>query len=58
MNTSALILMLGTTILVTAMLLYFLIKVLRTPPNPEPDSYLDNDDVEERQQAKVDDQLY
>ena len=28
---------------------YFFIKVLRTPPNPEPDSFSENDDVVERQ---------
>lgn len=50
MNTSALILMLSTTLLVTGMLVYFLIKVLKAPPNPEPDSYLENDDVKKRQQ--------
>ncbi|MEO9510572.1 MAG: hypothetical protein ABJN84_12300 [Flavobacteriaceae bacterium] len=46
MNTSALVLMLFTTLLVTGMVIYFLIKVLKTPPKAEPDSYLDNDDDE------------
>ena len=46
MNTSALILMVCTQILVIATTLTFYIKVLRTPPKSEPDSYTDNDDVE------------
>ncbi|MGB5315983.1 MAG: hypothetical protein WBN56_08265 [Robiginitalea sp.] len=48
MNTSALILMLFTTLGVTGMLVYFIVRVLTTPPNPEPDSYLENDDVDKR----------
>ena len=48
MNTSALILMVFTTLGVTGMLVYFIFRVLTTPPNPEPDSYLENDDVEKR----------
>ena len=48
MNTSALVLMLFTTLGVTGMLVYFIVRVLTTPPNPEPDSYLENDDVEKR----------
>jgi hypothetical protein len=46
MNTSALILMVCTQVLVIATTLIFYIKVLRTPPKPEPDSYDENDDVE------------
>jgi len=44
MNTTALILMVCTMSIVagTAGLLFF--KVLTTPPKPEPDSYLENDD--------------
>lgn len=50
MNTSALVTMIiaqGIVILVT---IYFFIRVMKTPPKPEPDSYEDNDDVIERQQ--------
>ncbi|MCB0819374.1 MAG: hypothetical protein KDC13_02035 [Bacteroidetes bacterium] len=45
MNSSALILMVCTMVVVitTASALFF--KVLRTPPRPEPDSYDENDDV-------------
>lgn len=50
MNTSALILMVSTIVLVTGMLVYFIIRVLNTPPNPEPDSFLENDDMEKRRQ--------
>lgn len=48
MNTSALIIMLTTMTLVTGLMIYFFIRVINTPPKPEPDSYLDNDDEEER----------
>lgn len=44
MNTTALVLMVSTMILVTAITVYFFVRVLRTPPRPEPDSYEDNDD--------------
>lgn len=44
MNTSALFMMLTTVTIVTAITFYFMIKVLRTPPKPEPDSYDFNDD--------------
>ncbi|MCX2738605.1 hypothetical protein [Pontibacter anaerobius] len=49
MNTSALVVMLGTMLLVTSLMIYFFVRVLNTPPKPEPDSYLDNDDEPERQ---------
>jgi hypothetical protein len=49
MNTSALIMMIGTQVIVTFVTVYFFMKVLKTPPKPEPDSFLDNDDVVERQ---------
>ncbi|WP_242926791.1 hypothetical protein [Pontibacter vulgaris] len=49
MNTSALIIMLTTLTLVTGLTLYFFARVLKTPPKPEPDSYLDNDDELGRQ---------
>lgn len=43
MNTSALITLLITQTIVTSCMVYFFVKVLRTPPKPEPDSYTDND---------------
>ncbi|WP_176712443.1 hypothetical protein [Allomuricauda sp. CP2A] len=49
MNVSALILMVVTVGTVAGVTIYLFVKVLRTPPNPEPDSYNANDDVEERQ---------
>lgn len=49
MNSNALILMVVVQTLVILVTGYFFIKVLRTPPKPEPDSYTENDDVEERQ---------
>lgn len=39
MNTSALIMMVVTFLLVTGFTLYFFIKMLTIPPKPEPDSY-------------------
>lgn len=50
MNTSALILMISTICLVTGMLVYFIVRVLTTPPNPEPDSFLENDAIVKRKQ--------
>jgi hypothetical protein len=44
MNTSALILMVSTMSIVTTITAYFFIRVLRTPPRPEPDSFENNDD--------------
>ncbi len=44
MNTSALLIMLITVTFVTGFTGYFFWKVLKIPPRPEPDSYLDNDD--------------
>lgn len=44
MNTIALILMVSTMTLVTAITAYFFWRVLKTPPKPEPDSYSENDD--------------
>jgi hypothetical protein len=44
MNSLALTVMLFTMISVTVVTIYFFIKVLNTPPKPEPDSYSDNDD--------------
>lgn len=44
MNTTALLLMIITMSVVTAITGFFFAKVLRTPPRPEPDSYSENDD--------------
>jgi hypothetical protein len=44
MSIAALITMLLVQGLVTLVAGYFFWKVLKTPPRPEPDSYLDNDD--------------
>lgn len=46
MNSTALITMLITEISVTLITIYFFVKVLRTPPKSEPDSYSENDDEE------------
>jgi hypothetical protein len=45
MSTAALITMLVVQGLVTIISGYFFWKVLKTPPRPEPDSYLENDDA-------------
>lgn len=45
MNTSALIMMIATQGIVTIVTGYFFIRVLKTPPKPEPDSFSENDDV-------------
>lgn len=44
MNSSALIMMLVTEIVVTVVTIYYFVKVLKTPPKPEPDSYSENDE--------------
>ena len=44
MNTSALILMISTMVLVASTTGYLFVKVLRTPPKPEPDSFTENDE--------------
>ncbi len=44
MNTIALVLMVSTMTIVTLITAYFFVRVLRTPPRPEPDSFKDNDD--------------
>jgi hypothetical protein len=44
MNTIALLLMISTMTLVTAITGYFFWRVLNTPPKPEPDSFSGNDD--------------
>jgi len=45
MNTSALLVMLTTILLVTGVTIYFFYQVLNTPSKPEPDSFRDNDDL-------------
>jgi hypothetical protein len=44
MNTSALVMMFASMITITVITTYFILKVLKTPPKPEPDSYQFNDD--------------
>jgi hypothetical protein len=44
MNTSALITMLGSELIITFFTVYFLWKAVSTPPRAEPDSYEFNDD--------------
>jgi hypothetical protein len=43
MTTTAWAMMLVTDILVTVITVYFFVKVLRTPPKDEPDSFTQND---------------
>jgi hypothetical protein len=43
MNSDALGLLLVTQLTVIAVTAYFFYRVLTTPPQPEPDSYTDND---------------
>ncbi|MEY2753322.1 MAG: hypothetical protein RLZZ570_1268 [Bacteroidota bacterium] len=43
MTAAAWTMMLVTEILVTAVTIYFFVKVLRNPPKDEPDSYASND---------------
>lgn len=49
MNLAAIITMLLAQGTVVTLAAYFFYKVLTTPPKPEPDSFSENDDVEERQ---------
>jgi hypothetical protein len=44
MKTAALIMMITTIVSVTTITGYFFVKVLRTKPRKEPDSYCENDD--------------
>jgi heme/copper-type cytochrome/quinol oxidase subunit 2 len=44
MSSIALFMMITTVTIVTVVTALFFIKVLRTPPRPEPDSYEENDD--------------
>jgi hypothetical protein len=44
MNTTALIVMLTTILVVTFVTGYFFVRVLTAPPKPEPDSFSENND--------------
>jgi hypothetical protein len=44
MNSSALIMMITTEVIVTLVTGYFFLRVLKTPPKSEPDSFIENDD--------------
>jgi hypothetical protein len=44
MNSLALTVLLFTMISITVVTIYFFVRVLKTPPKPEPDSYSKNDD--------------
>ena len=55
METQALVLMVTVWTAVTFTTGFFFYKVLTTKPRPEPDSYLDNDDVQERSEDVIDD---
>jgi hypothetical protein len=44
MNALALTVMLFTMISITLITIYFFVKVLKTPPKPEPDSFSENDE--------------
>jgi hypothetical protein len=46
MNRTALIFMIVSETVITGIMVYFFLRVLFTKPNPEPDSYTDNDEVE------------
>jgi hypothetical protein len=48
MNTSALILMISVWTIVTAIVAFFFYKVLTIKPNPEPDSFSENDSEEHK----------
>lgn len=44
MTTSAIIMMVTVQLSVTAITIYFFIKVLKAPKREEPDSYIENDE--------------
>ena len=46
MNNSALLLMISSEVIITSVTIYFFWRVLKTPKNPEPDSFTENDDVQ------------
>lgn len=48
MNSDALILMVVTQVTVTAITGYLFWKILKTPPQKEPDSFSDNDNVKRK----------
>lgn len=48
MNNLALIIMIAAQGIVIALTAYFFYKVLTIPPKPEPDSFSENDEVEDR----------
>lgn len=50
MNPTALLMMVSTILVVTAVTGYFFVRVLTVPPKPEPDSYAENDDEPVREQ--------
>jgi heme/copper-type cytochrome/quinol oxidase subunit 2 len=45
MNTSALIMMISVMSVVTAITIYFFVRVYKSPKRPEPDSFSGNDPV-------------
>lgn len=45
MNTIAIVLMVSVQVVVTLATGYFFVRILRTPPRPEPDSFDENDDM-------------
>jgi hypothetical protein len=46
MNTTAVIFMVAAQVTITGIMLYFLVRAMRTKKKSEPDSYTDNDDEE------------
>ncbi|MEC5166478.1 hypothetical protein RCH18_002218 [Flavobacterium sp. PL11] len=53
MNTEAIITMVLTQGIVTALAIYFFYKVLTIPPKQEPDTYSENDDEDVRQKSEM-----
>lgn len=51
MTSSALTLMVLVQVSVTCITVYFFWKVLKTPPQQEPDSYSENDDIPDSERA-------
>ncbi len=46
MNNSALVLMISSEVIIASVTIYFFWRVLKAPKNPEPDSFLENDDMQ------------
>lgn len=46
MSSGALLMMTVTEVVITAVTCYFFYKIVTIKPNPEPDSYSDNDEEE------------